>query len=317
MENTAELPPPDTTRASRYRVIEGTLYARATTPSAYRTNIHHLGNGYVEAVTYPHYSWAEVDSLSAAALDDSAMAEGNIWVDGAWHKHEPTEAEKLEKLTSNKERAVRRAKTKMRRIVKHRNLSTMLTCTYRENMVDRARIVRDLDAMIKRIRRVIPGFEYLYVLERQKRGAWHAHFAVKRVQSHYLQGGVLVKSYDMLRAMWRGVVGADNGMVDVKHRQANRRGIEGLVGYLHKYFGKDFGDGQSGENSYAASGRALPEPTRSEQRGNDVRLGVDVVMGAVSSLLLAGAGFSSFGLDGGGYYFAISPPPRGKPSPSA
>lgn len=310
MENTTESPPAPVTSAPRFRVIEGTLYARASVPSAYRTNIHELGHGYVEAVTYPHYSWHEVDNLCPQALTDLAMAEGNIWVNGAWEKLELSEVDRLDKLARNRERAVRRAKTKMRRIVKHRNLSTMLTFTYRANMQDRATIVRDLDVMIKRIRRVVPDFEYLYVLERQKRGAYHAHFAVKRIQSHYLQSGVLLKSYDMLRAMWRGVVGADNGMVDVKHRQASRRGIEGLVGYLHKYFGKDMGDGEAGENSYCASGRALPSPTRSEVRGNDVSLGVDVIMSALSVRVLSGSTCTSFNLDGGGYYIALSPPPR-------
>ena len=79
----------------------------------------------------------------------------------------------------------------------------MLTLTYRENMTDRARMARDFDVFMKRIRRIFPGFEYVCVFEEQKRGAWHAHLAVQRVQSHYLHKGVLVKSYDLLRAVWR------------------------------------------------------------------------------------------------------------------
>jgi hypothetical protein len=310
MENTSEHLPKSLTAPPQFRVIDGTLYARDTTPSAFKTNVHDLGHGYVEAVIFPHYSWFEVGDISAAAAADLLMANDHIYVDGAWQKSEPTEAEKMDKLAHNRERAIRRAKTTMRRIVKHRNLSTMLTFTYRENVLDRVRIVRDLDAMIKRVRRVIPDFEYLYVLERQKRGAWHAHFAVKRIQSHYVKGGALVKSYDMLRAMWRGVVGADNGMVDVKHRQASRRGIEGLVGYLHKYFGKNFGDGQPGENSYAASGRALPAPTRTEHRGHDIQYGIDVFLTSIFPQLSSGAKFGSFELDGGGYYMSLGPPPR-------
>lgn len=316
MEYTSEDLPTPITSAPQYRVINGTLYARDQTPSAFKTNVHNLGHGYVEAVIFPHYSWFEVGDISESAAADILMAKDHIYIDGAWQKAEPTESEKLDKLARNRERATRRAKTTMRRIVKSRNLSTMLTFTYRENQLDRARIVRDLDAMIKRVRRVIPDFQYLYVLERQKRGAWHAHFAVKRIQSHYVKGGAVVKSYDMLRAMWRGVVGADNGMVDVKHRQANRRGIEGLVGYLHKYFGKDFGDGQPGENSYCASGRALPPPTRAEYRGHTLQYGVDVLLGSLRPLLSSGSKIGTFELDGGGYYFALSPPPRTPPKPS-
>ena len=315
METTLESPPALITSSPRFRVESGALYSRSTTPTAFKTNVHDLGNGYVEAVIFPHYSWSEVGSVSDGALADMAMAIDHIFVDGEWEKYQPSEAEKLEKLARNKERSTRRAKTTMRRIVKHRNLSTMLTFTYRENMQDRARIVRDLDVMIKRVRRVLPGFQYLYVLEKQKRGAYHAHMAVQRIQSHYVQSGVLVKSYDMLRAMWRAVVGADNGMVDVKHKQASRRGIEGLVGYLHKYFGKDMGDGALGENSYACSGRALPPPTRSEYRGHDLQFGVDVLLGSLFHRLADGVKFGCFQLDGGGYYIAVSPPSRSPPRP--
>ena len=35
----------------------------------------------------------------------------------------------------------------------------MLTLTYRENMMDRARMARDFDVFMKRIRRIFPGFE--------------------------------------------------------------------------------------------------------------------------------------------------------------
>ena len=31
--------------------------------------------------------------------------------------------------------------------------------------------------------------QYVCVFEEQKRGAWHAHLAVQRVQSHYLHKG--------------------------------------------------------------------------------------------------------------------------------
>jgi hypothetical protein len=102
MENTTESPSAPVTSAPRFRVIEGTLYARATVPSAYRTNIHELGHGYVEAVTYPHYSWHEVDNLCPQALTDLAMAEGNIWVNGAWEKSELSAVDRLDKLARNR-----------------------------------------------------------------------------------------------------------------------------------------------------------------------------------------------------------------------
>ena len=44
----------------------------------------------------------------------------------------------------------------------------MLTLTYRENMTDRARMARDFDVFMKRIRRIFPSFEYVCVFEEQK-----------------------------------------------------------------------------------------------------------------------------------------------------
>ena len=96
-------------------------------------------------------------------------------------------------------------------------------------MTDRARMARDFDVFMKRIRRIFPGFEYVCVFEEQKRGAWHAHLAVQRVQSHYLHKGVLVKSYDLLRAVWRAVVGqgerrylAGSSALPAQHCEARR-----------------------------------------------------------------------------------------------
>jgi hypothetical protein len=136
----------------------------------------------------------------------------------------------------------------------------MLTLTYRENMLDRERMSRDFDVFLKRVRRVIPGFEYVCAFERQKRGAWHAHIAVQRVLPHYVQRGVMVRSYDLLRSMWREVVGIDNGNVDVSRNKRVSRSSARLASYLSKYIGKSFGESiVKGMNSYSASGRALPE----------------------------------------------------------
>jgi hypothetical protein len=132
----------------------------------------------------------------------------------------------------------------------------MLTLTYQENMLDRSQMARDFDVFIKRVRRVVKGLEYVCVFERQKRGAWHAHIAVPRILSHYHHSGALVRSYDLLRSMWRGVIGA-GGNVDVSRNKRVGRSSAKLAGYLAKYIGKDMGSDAEGD-SYRASGRALP-----------------------------------------------------------
>lgn len=50
-----------------------------------------------------------------------------------------------------------------------------LTLTYAENMTDNSRISSDLRQFFKRMRRLFGSFEYIYVKERQARGAWHMH----------------------------------------------------------------------------------------------------------------------------------------------
>jgi hypothetical protein len=154
---------------------------------------------------------------------------------------------------------------------------------------------------------VVSGFEYIAVFERQKRGAWHAHIAVKRVLSHYLSRGKLVRSYDLLRSMWRGVVGADNGNVDVSRNRRVQRSAAKLAAYLSKYIGKEFGQAEKHVNSYSASGRALP-PAIVERHAS---ASLWAALCDLFDLLDSEVGASRVDqctLEGGGYYLCLSPP---------
>ena len=304
MENTSlarEHPP------VQYRVIEGTLYARDAVHSGHEIRVHELGHGNVEATVFPTFCWSEVDSLSQFALADFAEAsKGQIWSNGGWVPYVPTEKEKLEKLTRNRERSCRRARTKVRRLCIHKSLTTLLTLTYQENMQDRARMCRDLDVFIKRVRRVIPDFQYLGVLEKQKRGAYHAHLAVPRVLSHYYSGGTLVRSYDLLRSMWRGVIGA-GGNIDVARNKKVSRSCARLARYLSKYIGKDF-DLDSEGDSYRASGRALPAAVvfRASTAGQAFTDLMDLIAADLAQVH-SSSEFYTATLDCGGYFASVSP----------
>ena len=105
----------------------------------------------------PRYAWAEVDA-TAEAIEQAMMAQTHIRVDGEWVAYTPTRQELLDKAAKNRERSAKRAKTKVRRLVKAKNLDTMLTLTYRENMTDRSRMARDFDVFVKRLRRALPSF---------------------------------------------------------------------------------------------------------------------------------------------------------------
>jgi len=195
-------------------------------------------------------------------------------------------------------------------LAKSKGLTVLLTLTYRENMVDRERMARDFDAFVKRVRRVIPSFEYVCVFERQKRGAWHAHIAVPRILAHYAHRGALVKSYDLLRSMWRGIVGADNGNVDVSRNKRVNRSSAKLAAYLSKYIGKTFDQAERHVNSYSASGRALPGAVVVRVlTGCQVEAATRLV-----DLLAMELGnpceFHQAWIDGGGVYVCLSPPAR-------
>lgn len=291
-----------TDRSPASRIIDGVLYSRHETPYAHTVKVHDLGHGHVEAVVLPRYGWSEEFALSTLARLDY---ESLLLCPGPL-----TEAEQLAKLAENKERATRRARTKVRRTAKAKGLTTLLTLTYRENMVDRARMQRDLDVFLKRVRRVIPAFEYIAVFERQKRGAWHAHLACQKVLSHYLKGGVLVQSYDLLRSMWRGVVGSDNGNVDVSRNKRVRRSSAKLAAYLSKYIGKTFDQAEKHVNSYSHGGptrlqAALTFTTYSSLLVDGIVALYDLVESEVAK-----SEIFNLLLDGGGYYMCLSPPER-------
>lgn len=284
------------------RIIDGTLYTRHEVPYAHDLKVHMLGHGHVEAVVLPRYGWSETGALSEIARLDYAEVL-RTFNDGL------TPAEKLAKLCENKERATRRARTKVRRLAKAKGLTTLLTLTYRENMVDRARMQRDLDVFLKRVRRVIPGFQYVCVFERQKRGAWHAHLAVEKVLSHYLAAGRLVRSYDLLRSMWRAVVGADNGNVDVSRNKRLQRSAAKLAAYLSKYIGKTFDQAEKHVNAYSASGRALPRAMTFRSMQPRVIDALVDLLGLCASEISQSEMFQK-SVDGGGWYLCLSPKER-------
>ena len=291
---------------THHRIISGTLYARSPIPYAYDLRVHHLG-GHVEASATPRHAWHEVGSVSPSALSDAAMAEGNVYVDGAWQPYTPTPQELLDRAAQHRERSTRRARSQVRRLVKFKGLDSMLTLTYRENITDRERIRRDVDVLIKRIRRVMPSFEYICVFERQKRGAWHAHIACHRVQSHYLHRGVLVKSYDLLRSLWRAVVGDAGGNVDFARSKSAKRSTGRLAGYLSKYIGKSIGEQEQG-NSYSASGRALPRPDVIRWPVQSPLEAAHALFEHVMTMFPHGSEFHGAHLDGGVYFVSLSPP---------
>lgn len=144
---------------------------------------------------------------------------------------------------ANWRRAVRAARQKIRFLVKEMGCDRLFTLTYRENVQDREQVKKDFTKFLRLVRKTIPDWGYVAVLERQDRGAFHIHCAVKGWQR-----------ITVLRRCWyqalggRGdETGADTpGQVDVtkcrRHWGNDSRTWrpDKLAGYLTKYLQKTF-----------------------------------------------------------------------------
>jgi len=136
-----------------------------------------------------------------------------------------------ENREENESRAVRRAKSRIRQRILAAQADHLLTLTYRENMTDYDRACGDLSRFVRLVKARIPEWVYIAVPEKQKRGAWHWHMAVRGRQD-----------VDLLRSLWRSIIGEGNIDVQPPLGKGKDRQL-GLVKYLGKYLAKGFEDG--------------------------------------------------------------------------
>jgi hypothetical protein len=125
----------------------------------------------------------------------------------------------------------------------------LLTLTYRENQQDRKRAYLDTVTFIARARAAGYLPKYVAVAELQKRGAWHVHIACR--------GFMWVQT---LRRIWRGVVGQDNGNIDLSYRHRGQSNPWRIASYLSKYIGKAIEQAEPGERTFWASEWGGQEP---------------------------------------------------------
>lgn len=156
----------------------------------------------------------------------------------------------------NEERAVRRAKAKVRQLCLSGRLDHLLTLTYRDNVTDYAQASKDLARFERKVKRKYPSFKFVAISERQRRGAWHWHLAVRGWQD-----------VGFLRATWRSIVGEGNVDIQPPRRSCNNPRLA-LVHYLVKYLAKGFGEAEALNRHRFRASRGLEVPVRF------VRLGV-------------------------------------------
>jgi hypothetical protein len=162
----------------------------------------------------------------------------------------------------NEDRSVRRARSRLRRLILSARADHLLTLTYRDNVTDFEQASNDLNRFVRIVKGKIPGWIYIGVAEQQKRGAWHWHLAVRGRQD-----------VELLREAWRHVVGEGN--IDVNPpKGTSRNRLLALVKYLGKYLAKGFQDGNRELNARrfrASLGISIPVTTITlprEQRNN-------------------------------------------------
>ena len=166
-------------------------------------------------------------------------------------------------------RAARRAKQRVRHLCKAMAVNSLWTLTYRANVVDRELVLRHLDAFRRRVVEVLGEWKYVAVLEKQERGALHIHLATHALPVRLASGGVKVKSWDVMRAIWRRVVGELGGNFDEAKRVRRYgsstavRGASAIASYIGGYVAKDMRESELNRKRYSVSkGVELPEAVR-------------------------------------------------------
>jgi len=158
--------------------------------------------------------------------------------------------------------AARRAKTNVRRLAKMLQADCMLTLTYRENMMDFDRLEADFKAFRSRLRS-LGEFHYVATVERQERGALHIHIACQHFPAWLNnEHGTRVRSYNLIRSMWRRVVGRENGNVDLT-KPRGRNWAHKIASYISKYVSKNIEDARFNKKSYWSS-RGIPKPKKTK-----------------------------------------------------
>ena len=239
---------------SMIRIVQETpgnyhVYSGKLAKDRYRVLLRDLGHGHREASVSQCIDWTHDGPLHPESRS-AQILRGEI---------EDPDAE--EKREANIRRAARRAKSLIRQRCKAQGLDSLLTLTYRANQTSRELCEAHLKAFLRRMRVCIPGFAYVAFFEPQKRGAWHVHLAVRKLPVKLAAAnGVKVKSFGVVRAIWRSVVGELGGNIDLGRWKGNaRKSAAKCAAYISKYCLKAYADGEFGSKRYRASSVELPK----------------------------------------------------------
>ncbi|TAG76831.1 MAG: hypothetical protein EAZ24_08235 [Burkholderiales bacterium] len=231
------------------RIVDGILYeskpANFVKLKAYLTK-----TGHQEFVAHRPLVWSEVCKIDYSVSEPEPR----------------TDEDELSRSARNAARAASRAKTRVRHACKEIGADTLLTLTYRSNQTDLALAKVHLKEFARRMYRVIPGWVAVAGFELQNRGAVHVHLATQRLAPSFVRvdkGAVVrVKSYELIRRIWRSVTKEHGGNIDVKARKrGSSRSVARIASYISKYFTKAFSDGEKWSNRWTKFG-SIPSTPR-------------------------------------------------------
>lgn len=107
--------------------------------------------------------------------------------------------------------------------------SSFLSLTYKENIQNRNKALKDLKNFRLKLKRQKFNIEYLGIMERQERGAWHFHLILF---NHSIK-----LTHKILQSAW-GNVKEYSANVKYIRKKANED-IDKMANYLTKYLGKE------------------------------------------------------------------------------
>jgi hypothetical protein len=182
--------------------------------------------GQYEAVIHQHETWSEPSEIPEP-LFRGVRGQGDI--------------------ERNRERAVRRAKKKIRHACKSAQFDRMLTLTTRQAISNRDVFQKMIEKFIRLVRKAT-GDDMPYVLSVEKhdsektseakRGSLHAHVGVRGRQN-----------YKLLQSIWNYRVCGGQGFVRVSNG-TKKMNPSRIAGYISKYIGKNTSDVAFNKKSY-------------------------------------------------------------------
>lgn len=206
-----------------------------------------LGHGHHEASITPYRTLAECPP-AWDVLRGRWMGEGDA-------DYVPTVRGEGDREASVR-RACRRAKKAVRQRAKGAGYDSLFTLTFQQNVTDRVVAADVLTRFLRRLRAVLPGVSYVSVFERQKRGAWHVHIATHALPKLIAHRGAKVKSWSVMRSIWRSCAGDLGGNFD-EQKRGRRASSFRIARYLSKYISKDFEESELERKRYWVGGECI------------------------------------------------------------